>query len=101
MKNRPHIHLGIQDLKELANDIDKDPKVMKEIVAELKHRKTAKAKTLLEKMTTRPFLGHTIGELTKITKINSKEETSKKDIIKELLFRSTPQAKKLLRELLK
>ena len=97
---RPYMRLDINKLTELANDITKDSKVMKDIVAELKHRSTGKAKALLKKLTDRPYMGHKITEI--ITIMNEHHtEGIRAAILNELLFRKSAQAKTLLKELVK
>lgn len=97
---RPYIKLDINALTDLANDISKEPKVRKDIVKELKHRSTGKAKALLKKLTDRPYIGFKIIEIDALVKDNPSEEI-RAAILNELLFRKTAQAKALLKELSK
>lgn len=95
---RPYLHFNINEITVLVNDINKDPKIMKEVVAELKYRNTSKSKALLNKLTDRPYVGYKLDEIVRI--INDQPGNEIRDaIIIELLFRKTSKAKSLLKDL--
>ena len=97
---RPYIKFDINALTDLADNISKDPKLMKDIVAELKHRQTPKAKALLKRLTNRPYIGHKITEISTLANDDPSEDV-RTAIINELMFRKTTQAKTLLKKISK
>jgi capsular polysaccharide biosynthesis protein len=96
---RPYIKFSINEITELVNKIDKSPQVMKDVVAELKNRKTAKARALFKKLTERPYIGSTISEIVAIVDSTQDKEVLA-GVINELMFRKSPQSKALLKEMI-
>ena len=73
---------------------------MKDIIHELKFRKTDQAREFLKKMTDRPYFKLSISQLSDKSEHSDISEDERNEVIKELLFRSSPQAKRFLKILM-
>ncbi len=101
-EKRPHVSLTVLQLEELFDLNIEEPRVLRELIFELNHRKVPSAKALLKRVETtytgldaRPLQSKTGAQLESLFKTANGDRETLRELLHELKFRKTQTSRVL------